>query len=169
MTPSFLVLMDARPMPTTAPTPAPFFGAPAVVWYFQKTMRARAVIRRVVLVLASVVLAVVAAAGEARAQDGFRISYDVDRTRPDRARLTGRILNERAEDVFEVSVTAEALDSRGKVLGRGISYVDARIGRGDGRPFSMSVPTAAGTASFRVVVSSFKAGFGQAPSQSQGP
>jgi hypothetical protein len=100
----------------------------------------------------------------ARAQDGFRITYDVDRSRPDRARLTGRVVNERADDVFEVSVTAEALDARGKVLARGISYVDSRIGRGDGRPFSMSVPTVAGTTSFRVVVSAYRAGL-----SSQGP
>jgi hypothetical protein len=139
------------------------------VWYFQKTMPARAVVQRVVLGLAPMVLAFLAAANPAHAQDGFRISYDVDRARPDRARLTGRVLNERPEDVFDVSVTAEALDGRGKVLGRGISYVDARISRGDARPFSMSVPTAPGTVNFRVVVSSFKAGFGQAPTQSQGP
>jgi len=100
-----------------------------------------------------------------RAQDGFRITYEVDRSRPDRARLTGRVLNERADDVFEVNVTAEALDAKGKVLARGIAYVDSRISRGDGRPFSLSVPTVPGTASFRVVVSSFRAG----GTSSQGP
>jgi hypothetical protein len=100
----------------------------------------------------------------ARAQGGFRITYEVDRSRPDRARLTGRVINERADDVFEVNVTAEALDAKGKVLAKGIAYVDSRIGRGDGRPFSLSVPTVPGTANFRVVVSSFRAGF-----SSQGP
>jgi hypothetical protein len=88
----------------------------------------------------------------------------VDRSRPDRARLTGKVVNERSDDVFEVHITAEALDSKGKVLARGISYVDSRITRGDGRPFSMSVPTVAGTANFRVIVSSFRAGF-----SNQGP
>ena len=115
----------------------------------------------VVVLTLGLVLAGVSATA---AQEGFRITYDVDRTRPDRARLTGRIVNERTDDVFEVNVTAEALDARGKVLARGISYVDSRIPRGDGRPFSMSVPTVAGTTSFRVVVSSFRAG-----SASQGP
>ena len=99
-------------------------------------------------------------ADAARAQDGFRITYEVDRTRPDRARVTGRVANERPEDVFEVSVTAEALDARGKVVARGITYVDSRIGRGDGRAFSLSVPTVAGTTSFRVTVSSWRAGVG---------
>jgi hypothetical protein len=108
----------------------------------------------VVVLVLGLVLITVSVVG---AQDGFRITYDVDRSRPDRARLTGRVINERADDVFEVNVTAEALDARGKVLARGITYVDSRIGRGDGRPFSMSVPTVAGTTSFRVVVSSYRA------------
>lgn len=103
-------------------------------------------------------LGILLAVSTAPAQDGFKITYDVDRSRPERARLTGRVVNERAEDVFEVSLTAEALDARGKVLARGITYVDSRITRGDGRPFSMSVPTMPGTASFRVVVGSFRAG-----------
>jgi len=94
----------------------------------------------------------------ARAQNGFRVTYDVDRTRADRARVTGRVVNERSEDVFEVSVTAEALDAKGKILSKGIAYVDSKISRGDGRAFSMSVPTVAGTTDFRVVVSNFRTG-----------
>jgi hypothetical protein len=125
-------------------------------------MRARTIPRG--LLVALVVFAVVAVGGDAIAQEGFRVTFEVDRTRPDRARLSGRVANDRAEDVFEVSVTGEALDARGKVLARGISYVDARIGRGDSRPFSMSVPTVAGVTNFRVIVSSFRAGFGN-----QGP
>jgi hypothetical protein len=118
-------------------------------------MRLRAVRRVLVLVGLLLLLGT-----DARAQDGFRISYDVDRSRPDRARLTGRVVNERSDDVFEVSITAEALDARGKVLARGIAFVDSRIARGDGRPFSLSVPTVTGTNSFRVVVSSYRAGLG---------
>ena len=118
-------------------------------------MLALAIVRRLVIVLAVLLLLT----AEARGQDGFRITYEVDRTRAERARLTGRIVNERPEDVFEVSVTGEALDAKGKVLARGIAYVDSKIGRGDGRPFSLSVPTVAGTANYRVVVSSFRAGF----------
>ncbi len=118
-------------------------------------MLALAIVRPLGIVLA--VLLVLAA--EARGQSGFRITYEVDRTRAERARLTGRIVNERAEDVFEVSVTGEALDAKGKVLARGIAYVDSKIGRGDGRPFSLSIPTVAGTENYRVVVSSFRAGF----------
>jgi hypothetical protein len=135
--------------------------APAGGCVIFKDMIVRA---RVGRMLVSAVVFLALAAGVARAQDGFRITYDVDRSRAERARLTGRVVNERSEDVFEVNVTAEALDSRGKVLARGITYVDARINRGDGRPFSVSVPTVPGTANFRVVVSSYRAGF-----SSQGP
>ena len=111
--------------------------------------------------LASALLALVVtlAALPALAQSGFRVTYDVDQSRPEKARLNGRVTNDRGQDVFEVSVTAEALDARGKVVARGISYVDARIGRGDSRPFSVSVPTVAGATGFRVVVSSFRTGF----------
>ena len=124
-----------------------------------------AIVRPLVVVLAVVLLLT----AEARGQGGFRITYEVDNTRAERARLTGRIVNERSEDVFEVSVTGEALDAKGKVLARGIAYVDSKIARGDGRPFSMSVPTVAGTANYRVVVSSFRAGFGSQAPSNQGP
>ena len=110
------------------------------------------------LVRALLALAIVLSASSALAQSGFRISYDVDKSRPDKARLNGRVANERSQDVFEVSVTAEALDARGKVLARGISYVDSRIGSGDSRQFSVTVPTVAGVTEFRVLVSSYRLG-----------
>lgn len=95
----------------------------------------------------------------ARAQEGFRITYEVDQSRPEKARLNGRVTNDRSQDVFDVNITAEALDARGKVLARGISFVDSRIGPGDSRVFSVSVPNVPGFARYRVVVSSFRAGF----------
>jgi hypothetical protein len=116
---------------------------------------------RVLLALAALLAALTTAA---HAQDGFRITYDVDRARPEKARITGHVANERSQDVFEVSVTAEALDARGKVVARGISYVDARISRGDSRQFSVSVPTPPATTGFRVVVGSYRTGF-----SNQGP
>jgi len=116
-----------------------------------------------VLVPTLLTLALVLAASAALAQAGFRISYDVaDDSRPGRARLNGKVTNERSQDVFEVSVTAEALDAKGKVIARGISYVDMRIAPGDTRTFSVTVPVVAGTTGYRVVVSSFRTGI-QAP------
>ena len=119
--------------------------------------------------LALLVLLVALVVAPALAQDGFRLSYDVDQSRPEKARLTGRLTNERAQDVFEVSVTAEALDGRGKVLARGISYVDSRIARGDSRSFAVSVPTVPGATNYRVVVSSYRTGFGSVGGSNQGP
>jgi hypothetical protein len=107
--------------------------------------------------LAALLLAFAASA--ALAQDGFRITYDVDQSRPEKARLNGRVTNDRSQDVFDVSVTAEALDTRGRVLARGITYVDSRIARGDSRMFSVSVPTVAGASGYRVAVSSFRPGY----------
>jgi hypothetical protein len=114
-------------------------------------------------ILAPLVLIVALGASPALAQDGFRLSYDVDQSRPEKARLTGRVTNERAQDVFEVSVTAEALDARGKVVARGISFVDARIARGDTRVFSVTVPAVPGATNYRVMVSSFRPGMSQGP------
>ena len=115
-------------------------------------------------VIAVVAFLVALAAPRAHAQDGFRITYEVDQSKPGKARVAGRVANERGQDVFEVSVTAEALDARGRVLARGISYVDSRIAPGDSRAFAVSVPSVAGVSGFRVVVSSFRAGF-----SNQGP
>ena len=113
--------------------------------------------------LALITLAVAALVAPALAQQGFRITYDVDDSRPGRARLNGRLTNERGDDVFDVSVTAEALDARGKVVARGISFVDSRIARGDTRVFSVTVPAVPGATSYRVAVSSFRPGMLQGP------
>ncbi|HEU5322456.1 MAG TPA: FxLYD domain-containing protein [Methylomirabilota bacterium] len=117
--------------------------------------------RRLPTALAGVAFLLLASA--APGQDNFRITYDVDR-RPNQVRLVGRVVNEGQVDVFEVSVTAEALDARGRVVASGISYVDSRIGRGESRPFVAVVPAAPMATRYRVGVSSFRAGFGyQAP------
>jgi len=113
--------------------------------------------------LALITLAVAVLVVPALAQQGFRITYDVDDSRPGRARLNGRLTNERGDDVFDVSVTAEALDARGKVVARGISFVDSRIARGDTRVFSVTVPAVPGATSYRVAVSSFRPGMLQGP------
>lgn len=116
--------------------------------------------------LALLALAVALSITPSLAQPGFRITYDVDDSRPGRARLNGKLTNERPDDIFDVTITAEALDARGKVLARGISYVDSRIARGDTRTFAVTVPVVAGVTGFRVVVSSFRPGFGNQGPQS---
>ena len=104
--------------------------------------------------------ALLSAAGAASAQDGFRITHETDTTRPERVRIVGSVTNDRPTDVFEVSVTAEALNQAGKVVAKGITYVDSRVPRGATRPFSISVPVVPGTVRYRVVVSTFRAGLG---------
>jgi len=116
--------------------------------------------------LALVTLAAVVLVAPALAQQGFRITYEVDDSRPGRARLNGKLTNERGDDVFDVSVTAEALDAKGKVVARGISFVDARIARGDTRMFSVTVPSVPGATTFRVMVSSFRPGISSQTPQS---
>jgi hypothetical protein len=112
----------------------------------------------------SVILSAGVAAGlivslPAEAQN-FRITYDVDRTsRPGQVAVKGKIVNDGPSDCFDVSVTAEALSSGGKVVASGVTYVDARIGRGESRPFVALVPTAPAATRYRVEVSSFRAGF----------
>jgi hypothetical protein len=111
----------------------------------------------------SLLVLVLGFAATALAQDGFRITYEVDRSRPDQARLVGQVVNERGGEVVDVSVTAEALDARGRVLARGITYVDSRIGSGDSRPFVAAVPVVPGVAKYRVRVSSFRSGLLEGP------
>jgi hypothetical protein len=99
-------------------------------------------------------------AAPAAAQDGFRIAYETDASRPERVRLVGTLTNERPTDVFEVSVMGEGLNQGGKVVAKGIAYVDSRVPRGASRPFAISVPAVAGVVRYRVVVSTFRAGLG---------
>jgi hypothetical protein len=112
--------------------------------------------RRVVL---ACVLLVVAAA-TARAQANFRITHTVDRSHPDQIRISGWVYNEAPVDALDVSVTAEALDAKGKVVARGISFVTWSIPVRNGARFTLNVPAAPGITSFRVYVSSFRLGFG---------
>jgi hypothetical protein len=113
---------------------------------------------RLVLGLVAVLLLVGPAAGQ---RGSFRITYDVDaKSRPDQVRITGRVHNDSDGEVYDVSVTAEALDRRGKVLASGVSFVDSRISRGDSRPFTAVVPTVSGATRYRVEVTSFRGGFG---------
>ena len=102
--------------------------------------------------------------GLAAAQAGLRVTYDVDRTtRPGQARLNGRVVNDGGADAVEVCVHAEALNAAGKVVGRGTTYVDSRIGRGDSRTFLVIVPNAAAAERFRVTATSVRGFTPQGP------
>jgi acyl-coenzyme A thioesterase PaaI-like protein len=111
------------------------------------------------VILGAGVAAALIVSGPAEAQN-FRITYDVDRTsRPGQVAVKGNVVNDGPSDCFDVSVTAEALGSGGKVVASGVTYVDSRIGRGESRPFVALVPAAPAATRYRVEVSSFRAGF----------
>ncbi len=94
------------------------------------------------------------------AQGTFNVTYQVDRSNPTRVELTGRVYNGANVDAVDVYVTAEARDASGKVLARGIAFVAQTIPARNAAEFSARVPAVAGTATFRVVVSSFRYGLG---------
>jgi hypothetical protein len=98
------------------------------------------------------------------AQD-FRVTYSVDRSRPNRARVTGEVLNTGRADALDVYVTAEALDAAGKVIGRGIAFVSHSIAQGMSASFEAVIPVKTAAASFRVRVTNYRTGLGgpQAP------
>ena len=96
-----------------------------------------------------------------RALDPFNLTYTVERGGAGPARVNGRVFNEGNQDVFDVYVTAEAIDAGGKVLGRGVAFVSASIPPRGAAPFAIAIPAAQTAASFRVRVSSFRQGFGQ--------
>ena len=96
-------------------------------------------------------------------QENFRITYDVDSSTPGRTRVTGVVFNDARVDVFDVHVTAEALNSAGKVVARGIAFVSPHIRQGGSAPFEAVVP-AREAASYRVRVTGFRLGLDtQAP------
>jgi hypothetical protein len=99
----------------------------------------------------------------ARAQDGFRVTFSAAPGAAGKTHVSGHVTNERAEDVFDVHVTAEALDRRGRVVASGITYVEGRVLRGDSRPFVAVVPDVPGAARYRASVSSFRSLGMQAP------
>jgi hypothetical protein len=98
--------------------------------------------------------------GLARAQDPFQLTFTVDRSGAGPVRISGRAFNEGPMDVFDVYVTAEAVDGGGKVLGRGITFVSASIPPRAVVSFVVSIPAAQTAATFRVRVSSFRQGIG---------
>lgn len=106
------------------------------------------------LVAACVLLAQAAAA-----QD-FQVTYSVDRSKPNRARVIGEVVNTGRADALDVYVTAEALDVGGKVIGRGIAFVSHSIGQGGSASFEAVIPVKTAAASFRVRVTNYRTGLG---------
>lgn len=115
--------------------------------------------------LAGLLVAVVALlAAPVSAQPGFRITYEVDRSRPERFRVIGRVFNEARADALDVYVTAEALDAGGKVVARGVTFCAPTIPQRGSAAFGANVPAMPGVASFRVLVTGYRFGIsGESP------
>lgn len=111
-----------------------------------------------------VVLLLILPATAAIAQSTFQVDFAVDRSRAGKVQLVGSVRNDSQVEVFDVNVTAEALDRTGRVVASGITYVEGRIGRGESRPFVAVVPAVPGAVRYRAEVTSFRSGYGyQAP------
>jgi hypothetical protein len=115
--------------------------------------------RRRAIVVAAAALVLIPRLG--RAQDPFNISYTIERGGTGPVRLQGRVRNEGNVDALDVYVTAEAVDTGGKVLGRGLVFVSSMIPPRAAVAFAISIPAAQTAANFRVRVSSFRQGLGQ--------
>lgn len=116
-------------------------------------------VRRTVWLLMAIAATLVPAL--ALADDPFQVRYNVERGGSGPVRVQGTVLNDSRLDVYDVYVTAEALDGGGKVLGRGIAFVSNSIPQRGSATFAITIPAAAqGAASFRVRVSSFRYGAG---------
>ncbi len=111
----------------------------------------------VVLALALLVLP----AGAATAQEPFRVTYTVDRSRTDHVTVSGRVVNEGRADALDVYVTAQALDASGRVVASGVTFVAAVIPTHGVAAYVARVPAVPGIAAFRVGVSSFRSGLSQ--------
>ncbi len=95
-----------------------------------------------------------------RAEEPFQLRYTVDRGGTGPVRVQGTLVNEAKLDIYDVYVTAEALDAASKVIGRGVAFVGGSIPQNGSAPFAVSIPAAQNAASFRVRVSSFRYGTG---------
>jgi hypothetical protein len=88
----------------------------------------------------------------------FRITHTVDKGTQAQVTVSGRVFNDARADAIDVYVTAEALDSAGKIIASGVSYVGT-VPSGNSAAFVIKVPSARSAANVRVLVTSFRFGF----------
>jgi hypothetical protein len=95
------------------------------------------------------------------AAEPYHLTYSLERGTGGPTRINGRLLNEGPMDMFDVYVTAEALDAAGKVVGRGMTFVSAAIPPRGIASFVVAIPPSPNATTFQVRVSSFRHGIGQ--------
>ena len=97
-------------------------------------------------------------ASPATPQARFRTTFNVKARDANSIVLDGQVVNETGRDVFDVWVTAEGLNPSKKVLTTGITFVGPMIGRSKSAPFEAKIPAVEGIETFRVTVTSYRAG-----------
>jgi hypothetical protein len=107
------------------------------------------------IMLCSLVVVGVAALAAGQTPSNLRVTYNVDKTTPPTAELSGRVYNDGSVDVIDVYVNAAAVDQSGKVLAQGIPYVGAVPARGSA-PFKARVPVVPGATGYKVGINSFR-------------
>lgn len=105
--------------------------------------------------------------GPALAQSArnFKLTWSVEKSGPTVTEVAGQVVNESHLDAFDVYLTVEALDDKGKVVARGLTHVSPLLRPSASEAFVAKVPVVLRIASYRVFVSSFRFGLGsmQAP------
>jgi precorrin-6B methylase 1 len=112
-----------------------------------------------------VVLLLVPGLALAQGAKSFRLTWNVEKSGPISTEVAGQVVNDSRLDAFDVYVTVEALDDKGKVVARGLTHVSPLMRASASEAFVAKVPVVPGIASYRVLVSSFRFGLGasQAP------
>jgi hypothetical protein len=96
-------------------------------------------------------------------QARFRTSYTVKARDATGIVLEGQVINDTGRDAFDVWVTAEGLSPSSKVLTTGITFVRSAIARSASAPFEAKIPAVEGIETFRVTVTSYRAGSAPQP------
>ena len=116
--------------------------------------------RRALLVGLAVLVLGAAPAAAQKPAPGFRVTYNVDKTGPTHVELSGQVFNDNTADAIDVYVSAEAVDSSGKVVAEGIPFVGVVRSRSSA-PFKARVPVVPNASAFRVGINSFRLSLGR--------
>src|SRR5262249_50723487 len=102
-------------------------------------------------------------ASPATPQARFRTTFNVKARDAASIVLEGQVVNETGRDAFDRWVTAGAVGHSSKVLSTGITFVRSSIARGATASYEAKIPAAEGVETFRVAVTSFRAGSAPSP------
>jgi len=116
--------------------------------------------RRVLLAVLVALAFCVAPVAAQKIPPGFRVTYNVDKTGPTNAELSGQVYNDNGMDAVDVYVNVEAVDGGGKVVAQGIPYVGIVRSRSSAA-FKAKVPVVPNATGFQVGINSFRFSLGR--------